>query len=116
MPALRGLTVLTLLWLYRLARPVVAGLGLAAVISPLPAAIVVLLCAAFDWQWVLRVLAALALWRHWHWPLWAAILAGMPRLVLLLPGLITTAVARLRHPRPRASRVTAVDRSLLQGS
>jgi disulfide bond formation protein DsbB len=97
----RGFVVLLLCWLYRLARCVVAGLGLAALIGPIPAAVAVLLCAALRLQWGLRILAALALWHLWHWPLWVAVPAAAPRLVLMLPGLITIGLARLRHPRPR---------------
>ena len=88
-----------LLWLYRLARCVLAGLALASLIAPSLAAIAVLLCVALGLQWALRLLAAYALWRLWHWPIWAAVLAAAPRLVLMLPGVITIWVARLRHPR-----------------
>jgi hypothetical protein len=101
MNCLRGLLVLLLLWLYRLARCVLAGLGLASVVGAPLAAAGVLACAALAWQWPLRVLAAFALWRLWHWPLWVALLAVVPRLWLLLPGLVTAGLARLRHPRPR---------------
>jgi len=101
MAPIRGLIVLLGLWLYRLARCAIAGLGLAALIAPSLAAIAVLLCAALELQWALRVLAAFALWRLWHWPVWAAVLAAAPRLLLVLPGLVTTWLARLRHPRAR---------------
>jgi hypothetical protein len=101
MAHLRGLVVLLALWLYRLGRCVLAGFGLALLTGPLAAAILVLLCAVLELQWALRVLAALALWRLWHWPLWAAALAAAPRLLLVLPGLITTCLARWRHPRAR---------------
>jgi hypothetical protein len=30
----------------------------------------------------------------------AALLLAAPRILLMLPGLISTALARLRHPRP----------------
>jgi hypothetical protein len=36
----------------------------------------------------------------WHWPVVAVILAA-PRLILVLPGLISTLLASTRHPRPR---------------
>ncbi len=101
MNRLLGPIVLLLLWAYRLARCVLAGLGLAAVLGDLAAALLVLACAALALNWPLRLLAALALWRQWHWPWWAALLAAAPRLLLVLPGLVTTALARLRHPRPR---------------
>lgn len=101
MAYLRGVVVLALLWLYRLGRCVLAGFALASLTTPAVAAILVLLCAVFELQWALRVLAAFALWRLWHWPLWAAVLAAAPRLLLMLPGLITTGLARWRHPRAR---------------
>lgn len=101
MAPLRGLIVVLPLWLYRLARCVIAGFALASLIAPLLSAILVLLCAVLELQWVLRILAAFALWRLAHWPLWAAVLAAAPRLLLVLPGLITMWLARLRHPRPR---------------
>jgi hypothetical protein len=100
MNSLYGLLVLLCLWVYRMTRCVLAGLGLAALLGPLAAATLVLACAALRFQWPLRLLAAYALWHRWHWPLWAALLVAVPRLWLLLPGLITVALARLRHPRP----------------
>lgn len=100
MNSLRGLLVLLCLWLYRVARCVLAGLGLAALISPWLAGAAVLACAALKLQWPLRLLAAFALWHLWRWPLWVALLVVVPRLWLLLPGLVTTWMARLRHPRP----------------
>lgn len=91
--------MLLLLWLYRLGRCVLAGFALASLIAPSLAGIAVLLCVALELQWALRLLAAFALWRLWHWPIWAAVLAAAPRLLLMLPGVITVWVARLRHPR-----------------
>ncbi|HEX4051261.1 MAG TPA: hypothetical protein VHY19_10315 [Steroidobacteraceae bacterium] len=112
----RGLSVLVLCWLYRLGRCVVAGLGLAALIGPALAAGAVLLCAGLRLQWGLRILAAFALWRLWHWPVWVAVPAAAPRLLLMLPGLITTWLARLRHPRPRwPAPAPAVQLSLPRG-
>jgi hypothetical protein len=39
----------------------------------------------------------------WHWPLLLAVILAAPRLVLVLPGLISTFLAGRRHPRPRWS-------------
>ena len=39
----------------------------------------------------------------WHWPLLLAIIVAAPRLILVLPGLISTFLASRRHPRPRWS-------------
>jgi hypothetical protein len=110
MAHLRGFVVLLLLWLYRLARCVVAGLGLVAWAGPLLAAVLVFACAILELQWALRILAALALWRLWHWPAWVAALVAAPRLLLVLPGLITACLARLRHPRPRWAVPTSIPR------
>ncbi|HEX2790603.1 MAG TPA: hypothetical protein VHN17_09260 [Steroidobacteraceae bacterium] len=44
---------------------------------------------------------ALALW---HWPMLPALILAAPRLILMLPGLISTLLASRRHPRPRWSR------------
>jgi hypothetical protein len=40
----------------------------------------------------------------WHWPLLVALIVAAPRLVLMLPGLMSTFLASRRHPRPRWSR------------
>jgi hypothetical protein len=40
----------------------------------------------------------------WHWPVLPALVVAAPRLVLMLPGLISTFLASRRHPRPRWSR------------
>ena len=37
----------------------------------------------------------------WHWPLLLALILAAPRLILVLPGLISTFLAARRHPRPR---------------
>lgn len=44
----------------------------------------------------------------WHWPLLLAVIVAAPRLVLVLPGLISTLLAARRHPRPRWSSPPAV--------
>jgi hypothetical protein len=116
MAQLRGVMVVLLLWLYRLARCVLAGLALASLLSPLLAALLVLLCAVLELQWVLRILAAFALWHLAHWPVWAAVLAAAPRLLLMLPGLITMWLARLRHPRPRWPAPAASQLPIARGS
>ena len=39
----------------------------------------------------------------WHWPVVLALLFAAPRLLLILPGLISTFLANRRHPRLRWS-------------
>jgi hypothetical protein len=43
----------------------------------------------------------------WHWPLALAVILAAPRLILILPGLISTFLASRRHPRPRWSTIKA---------
>lgn len=45
----------------------------------------------------------------WHWPAALALLVAAPRLLLVLPGLISTYLAGRRHPRPRWSRFESAD-------
>jgi hypothetical protein len=73
--------------LWQLLGPVWAVAGLAALILlrfTLPVRIGVVLAAVYLWSlpWI------------------AALLLAAPRILLMLPGLISTALARLRHPRP----------------
>jgi hypothetical protein len=100
MPLARGILALAALWAYRLARAVVAFLGLSVWLGGAGALAILVLAAAFRWHWVLRVAAFLALLLLWHWPWWAALPVSVPRALLVLPGLVSTAVARRRHPRP----------------
>ncbi|HTW75020.1 MAG TPA: hypothetical protein VMD56_08910 [Steroidobacteraceae bacterium] len=96
-----GLLALALLWAYRLARAAVALVGLAAWLGDGWAALIVALAAAARLHWVLRVAAGLTLLLLWRWPWWVALPLAVPRLPLVLPGLINTGLARVRHPRPR---------------
>jgi hypothetical protein len=73
--------------------------------------------------WAIAVVLGLLLWGFllplqiavffgallvWHWPLLLALVVAAPRLVLMLPGLISTFLAARRHPRPRWSRFKAL--------
>ncbi|MFI4869804.1 MAG: hypothetical protein ACHQDD_10725 [Steroidobacterales bacterium] len=83
-------------------------LGLAAVIA-VPWAIVVavalLLCRL---TLPLQTAMFVGAFTAWHWPLLPAVIVAAPRLVLVLPGLISTFLAGRRHPRPRWSSPPAV--------
>jgi hypothetical protein len=96
----RGILVLAALWAYRLARAVVALLGLSLWLGAGWAVAIGVLVAAGRLHWVIRVAAGLTLLLAWHWPWWAAFPLAAPRVLLLLPGLIHLIHARLRHPRP----------------
>jgi|SRR5450631_1686955 hypothetical protein len=73
--------------------------------------------------WAIAVVLGLLLWGFllplqiavffgallvWHWPLLLALVVAAPRLVLMLPGLISTFLAARRHPRPRWSSFKAL--------
>jgi len=68
--------------------------------APIGVLVAVLLLLA-GWLRPLRIAAFFGLIVLWHWPLLAALLVAAPRWLLMLPGLISTLLARLRHPRPR---------------
>ena len=96
-----GSLALAVLWSFRLARAAVALVGLAAWLGDPWALLIIGLAAAARLHWVLRVAAFLTLALLWRWPWWLALLLTVPRLLLVLPGLVNAVVARLRHPRPR---------------
>jgi hypothetical protein len=96
----RGIAVWLGLVAYRLGRCWLALLGLAALVGNAWAAALIVLAAATACHWLLRAAAFFALLRLWHWPWPLALVAAAPRLLLVLPGLITTLLARMRHPRP----------------
>ncbi len=90
-----------LLLLYPLVRCAVAAVGL----MHWPgggwgvAALLVAVCLRWTLPW--QVAALLTLVRLWHWPILAALVCVAPRLVMILPGLVSSWLATLRHPRPR---------------
>ena len=100
MNAARGIAALLLLWVYRLARAGVALLALAQLLGYGWATPLWLLLVAARLTWALRLAAFAGLIGLAHWPWWAALIGSMPRLLLVLPGLVRTALARVRHPRP----------------
>jgi len=99
---LLGLAACTLLrlWLAVLALAVVIGTGWAMVTT------LALLLAGVLWP--LRVAVFFGALVLWHWPLPAALVIALPRLILVLPGLIATLLASKRHPRPRWTGYRAV--------
>ena len=86
---------------FRLARCGIALMGLAQLLGAVWASLLVLIVVLAGFNWVLRVAAFVTVLHRWHWPWPVAVLFAAPRLVLVLPGLATTLLARLRHPRPR---------------
>jgi len=53
--------------------------------------------------WLLQLAACFGAWSLWHWPIVAAVLLAVPRMALVLPGLASSHLASLRHPRARWS-------------
>jgi hypothetical protein len=83
-------------WLGVLALAQLVGAGWAIVLA------VALLLSG--WMLPLRIAVFFGALALWHWPLLAALIVAAPRLVLMLPGLISTYLASRRHPRARWSR------------
>ncbi len=98
--AYRLLTVLLLLALYRLGRFVLAVQALAHFTGVGWAILAGLLAAVLRLTWLLQAAAFWGAWQLWHWPWPLALIGAMPRAFLMLPGLLLTLKARLRHPRP----------------
>jgi len=48
----------------------------------------------------IRIGAFLAAMSLWRWPWYAALILAAPRVLLVLPGLVSTFLAERRHPRP----------------
>jgi hypothetical protein len=55
--------------------------------------------------WPLQIAVFCGALLVWHWPPPLALLVAAPRLILMLPGLISTFLAGRRHPRPRWSSI-----------
>ncbi len=89
------------LGLFLLVRVWLGMLGLEQILGQGWAVLIVALLLACGWLPPLQIAAFFGAWTVWHWPAAAAAMIAAPRLVLVLPGLISTLLARWRHPRPR---------------
>jgi uncharacterized membrane protein len=94
--ALAAFTALRL-WLAVLGLAQIVGLGWAIAV----AASLLLLRLI----WPLQIAVLLGALLVWHWPPALAVIVAAPRLILILPGLISTFLASRRHPRPRWSAI-----------
>jgi len=94
MALLAALTLLRL-WL--------AVLGLAVLLGPGWAIVVLLVLLLTGVLWPLQLAVFFGALMVWHWPLLLAFAMAAPRLILMLPGLVSTFLAAKRHPRPRWS-------------
>jgi hypothetical protein len=92
--ALAGFTVLRL-WL--------AVLGLALALGAAWAMALALALLLAGWLLPLQIAVFLGALMVWHWPPPLALIVAAPRLLLVLPGLISTFLASKRHPRARWS-------------
>jgi hypothetical protein len=86
---------LTRAWIGVLGLAQVTGVDWAIVISA-----ALLLCG---FRLPLRIAVFFGALTVWHWPLVLAVIVAAPRLILMLPGLMSTFLASRRHPRPRWS-------------
>jgi len=85
---------------FRLTRAVIGTIGLQHELG-LPWALLALACLVlFRLALPIRIGAFIALMSLWGWPWYAALLFAAPRLPMMLPGLLSSALARYRHPRP----------------
>src|ERR1700683_4199590 len=100
MKSLIALAALSALAALRVARLIVGSVGLQHEWGVFWAVIGAASLVLFRFTPPIRIGAFLALVGLWRWPWIAALIFAAPRLLLLLPGLWSTAVARLRHPRP----------------
>jgi hypothetical protein len=88
---------------FMLLRAWMGVLGLAQIVGAdwaIAVGLALLLCRLVLPLQIAVLLGALTVW---HWPLLLAVIVAAPRLILVLPGLISTFLAARRHPRPRWS-------------
>jgi hypothetical protein len=79
-------------------------LGLAALVGPAWAIVLVAVLLLSGLMLALRIAVFFGALAVLHWPVLVALIVAAPRLLLMLPGLISTFLASRRHPRPRWSR------------
>jgi hypothetical protein len=84
----------------RLARLGLATLLLLKVFGPVVAIAGLLAAALLSLDWLVRAGALIGAVLLWHWPVIVALVFAAPRLFTMLPGAVSTLLARVRHPRP----------------
>jgi hypothetical protein len=89
--ALAGLLIMQL---------VLGCMGLVALLGPGGAVAGVLLWLLLGWRLPLKFGAFWGALTLWHWPWFPALMIGAPRELLMVPGLVSRLIARLRHPPP----------------
>jgi hypothetical protein len=108
MQPLIAMAALTALAAFRVARLVAGTIGLEHEFGITWAVIGAASLMLFRFALPIRIGAFLAAVSLWRWPWLAALIFAAPRVLLVLPGLWSTAMARLRHPRPLWPGVRAV--------
>lgn len=98
--ALTATAALTALAVFRLGRVVLGTIGLWQLLGPVWAVAGLAALILLRFTLPVRIGVVLAAVYLWSLPWIAALLLAAPRILLMLPGLISTALARLRHPRP----------------
>jgi hypothetical protein len=88
---------------FALLRVWIAVLGLAQLIGVAWALVLTVALLLAGLMLPLRIAVFFGALAVWHWPALLALILAAPRLVLMLPGLISTFLASRRHPRPRWS-------------
>jgi hypothetical protein len=97
-PVVASAALLALIAL-RMARLVIGAIGLQHELGMAWALIAAACLVLFRFTLPIRIGAFFGVMNLWHWPWYAALVFAAPRLVLVLPGLASTALAHWRHPR-----------------
>jgi hypothetical protein len=105
MKVLLRVALLALLAAVSVLRLWLATLGLAQLIAVHWAIALALGLLLTGILWPLQIAVFCGALLVWHWPPLLALVVAAPRLILMLPGLISTFLAGRRHPRPRWSRI-----------
>lgn len=79
---------------------VLGCLGLAQLAGAPGALLGVAIWLLLGWRLPLQIGAFWGALSLWHWPWLAALAFAAPRELLMIPGLVSRLIARLRHPPP----------------
>lgn len=104
MRVLLRIAALAALAAFVLMRIWIGVLGLALLVGPAWAIVLVAALLLCGFMVPLRIAVFFGVLAVWHWPVLLALVVAAPRLVLMLPGLISTFLASRRHPRARWGR------------
>jgi hypothetical protein len=104
MRVLLRIVALTALAAFALLRIWIGVLGVAQLVGPAWAIALLAALLLCGFMLPLRIAVFFGALVVWHWPVLLALIVAAPRLVLMLPGLISTFLASRRHPRARWSR------------